>query len=141
MKLLITLASAFALCSPAALAIVTPTDKPFASTAEEASSLIDACITAFNELISAYEGINDTASANAAVEKLPALHMNLQTSVDKVNALGETDEATQNLFMTRLMPMLFVFGGRTNAAFERIKENNYYESEDLRNFMQQVLPQ
>ena len=49
--------------------------------------------------------------------------LNLQTAVDKVNAIGEADEATQSLFMTRLMPMLFVFGGRTNAAFERIKEN------------------
>ena len=141
MKILITLAAAFALCSPAALAIHAPTDKPFTSTAEEAAGLIDACINAFNELLSTYEGINNTTSANAAAEKLPTLHMNLQAAVDKVNALGETDEETQNLFMTRLMPMLFVFGGRTTAAFDRIKENNYYESEDLRNFMEQVLPQ
>ena len=141
MKILFTLAAAVALCSPAALAIHTPTEKPFATSAEEASGLIDAAIVAFNDLISTYEGIKDTASANAAAEKLPALHMNLQTAVDKVNAIGEADEATQSLFMTRLMPMLFVFGGRTNAAFERIKENNYYDSDELRSFMEQILPQ
>ena len=140
MRLFATLAAAFALCSPAALAIHTPVDAPFATRAEEASALIDACEAAFNELLTTYEGIVDTATANAAVEKLPSLHVNLQTSVDKVNSIGEADEETQRLFMTRVMPMLFIAGARTTAAFERIKENNYYDSEDLRAFMERVLP-
>ena len=127
--------------TPVAQAVLVPSETPFASKAEEASGLIDACIAAFNELIGTYEGIVDTVSANAAAEKLPALHTNLQAAVDKVNALGETDEETKALFMTRLMPMLFVFGGRTTTAFDRIKENGYYGSESLRNFMEYVLPQ
>lgn len=135
------LAAAFALCCPAALAIHTPVDAPFATRAEEATALIDACEAAFNELLTTYEGIVDTATANAAVEKLPSLHVNLQTSVDKVNSIGEADEETQRLFMTRVMPMLFIAGARTTAAFERIKENNYYDSEDLRAFMEKILPQ
>jgi hypothetical protein len=94
-----------------------------------------------HEQITTYEGIVDTATANAAVEKLPSLHVNLQTAVDKVNSIGEADEETQRLFMTRVMPMLFIAGARTTAAFERIKENNYYDSEDLRAFMERVLPQ
>ena len=133
--------AAVLLGSPAAQAVSTPAGNPFVSKAEEASGLIDACIAAFNELIGTYEGIVDTVSANAAAEKLPSLHTSLQTAVDKVNALGETDEETQALFMTRLMPMLFVFGGRTTAAFDRIKENAYYGSDSLRNFMEYVLPQ
>ena len=141
MRLFATLAVAFALCCPAALAIHTPVDAPFVTRAEEASALIDACEAAFNELLTTYEGIVDTATANAAVEKLPSLHVNLQTSVDKVNSIGEADEETQRLFMTRVMPMLFIAGARTTAAFERIKENNYYDSEDLRAFMERVLPQ
>lgn len=141
MRFFATLAAAFALCCPAALAIHTPVDAPFATRAEEASALIDACEAAFNELLTTYEGIVDTATANAAVEKLPSLHVNLQTSVDKVNSIGEADEETQRLFMTRVMPMLFIAGARTTAAFERIKENNYYDSEDLRAFMERVLPQ
>lgn len=127
--------------TPVAQAVLIPSETPFACKAEEASGLIEACIAAFNELIGTYEGIVDTASANAAAEKLPALHTNLQAAVDKVNAIGETDEETQALFMTRLMPMLFVFGGRTTTAFDRIKENGYYGSESLRNFMEYVLPQ
>ena len=141
MKLIITLAAALSLYAPVAQAIYVPSEKPHATAGEEAAGLIDACISAFNELLSVYEGICDAASANAAAEKLPALHVNLQKAVDKVNALGETDEATQALLMTRLMPMLFVFGGRTSAAFDRIKENHYYGSESLRNFMEYVLPQ
>lgn len=141
MRLFATLAAAIALCCPAALAIHTPVDAPFATRAEEASALIDACEAAFNELLTTYEGIVDTATANAAVEKLPSLHVNLQTSVDKVNSIGEADEETQRLFMTRVMPMLFIAGARTTAAFERIKENNYYDSEDLRAFMERILPQ
>ena len=141
MRLFATLAAAIALCCPAALAIHTPVDAPFATRAEEATALIDACEAAFNELLTTYEGIVDTATANAAVEKLPSLHVNLQTSVDKVNSIGEADEETQRLFMTRVMPMLFIAGARTTAAFERIKENNYYDSEDLRAFMERVLPQ
>ena len=141
MKLFATLAAAFTLCCPAALAIHTPVDAPFATRAEEATALIDACEAAFNELLTTYEGIVDTATANAAVEKLPSLHVNLQTSVDKVNSIGEADEETQRLFMTRVMPMLFIAGARTTAAFERIKENNYYDSEDLRAFMENILPQ
>ena len=141
MRLFATLAVAFALCCPAALAIHTPVDAPFVTRAEEASALIDACEAAFNELLTTYEGIVDTATANAAVEKLPSLHVNLQTSVDKVNSIGEADEETQRLFMTRVMPMLFIAGARTTAAFERIKENNYYDSEDLRAFMEKILPQ
>lgn len=141
MRLFVTLAAAFALCCPAALAIHTPVDAPFATRAEEATALIDACEAAFNALLTTYEGIVDTATANAAVEKLPSLHVNLQTSVDKVNSIGEADEETQRLFMTRVMPMLFIAGARTTAAFERIKENNYYDSEDLRAFMEKILPQ
>ena len=141
MRLFATLAAAFALCCPAALAIHTPVDAPFATRAEEATALIDACEAAFNELLTTYEGIVDTATANAAVEKLPSLHVNLQTSVDKVNSIGEADEETQRLFMTRVMPMLFIAGARTTAAFDRIKENNYYDSEDLRSFMENILPQ
>lgn len=139
--IVVTMLAAGLLGAPAAQAVTTPAENPFASKAEEASGLIDACIAAFNELIGTYEGIVDTTSANAAAEKLPALHTNLQTAVDKVNALGETDAETQTLFMTRLMPMLFVFGGRTTAAFDRIKENAYYGSDSLRNFMEYVLPQ
>ena len=139
--IVVTMLAAGLLGAPAAQAVTTPAENPFASKAEEASGLIDACIAAFNELIGTYEGIVDTTSANAATEKLPALHTNLQTAVDKVNALGETDAETQTLFMTRLMPMLFVFGGRTTAAFDRIKENAYYGSDSLRNFMEYVLPQ
>ena len=135
--IVVAMLAAVLLGAPAAQAITTPAENPFASKAEEASGLIDACMAAFNELIGTYEGIVDTASANAAAEKLPALHTNLQAAVDKVNALGET----QALFMTRLMPMLFVFGGRTTTAFDRIKENGYYGSESLRNFMEYVLPQ
>jgi hypothetical protein len=136
MKLFASLVAAFALCSPAALAIHTPADAPFATRAEEASALIDACETAFNELLTTYEGIVDTATANAAVEKLPSLHVNLQTSVDKVNSIGEADAATQNLFMTKLLPMLFVNGSRTQMALERIRQNDYYGSEKLRHFME-----
>ena len=139
--IVVTMLAAGLLGAPAAQAVTTPAENPFASKAEEASGLIDACIAAFNELIGTYEGIVDTTSANAAAEKLPAMHTNLQTAVDKVNALGETDAETQTLFMTRLMPMLFVFGGRTTAAFDRIKENAYYGSDSLRNFMEYVLPQ
>ena len=135
--IVVAMLAAVLLGAPAAQAITTPAENPFASKAEEASGLIDACMAAFNELIGTYEGLVDTASANAAAEKLPALHTNLQAAVDKVNALGET----QALFMTRLMPMLFVFGGRTTTAFDRIKENGYYGSESLRNFMEYVLPQ
>ena len=139
--IVVAMLAAVLLGAPAAQAITTPAENPFASKAEEVSGLIDACMAAFNELIGTYEGIVDTASANAAAEKLPALHTSLQAAVDKVNALGETDEETQALFMTRLMPMLFVFGGRTTTAFDRIKENAYYGSESLRNFMEYVLPQ
>ena len=141
MKLFATLAAAFTLCCPAALAIHTPVDAPFATPAEEATAYIDACEAAFNELLTTYEGIVDTATANAAVEKLPSLHVNLQAAVDKVNSIGEAGEATQSLFMTRVMPMLFIAGARTTAAFDRIKENNYYDSEDLRAFMENILPQ
>ena len=133
--------AALAWSSPAALAIHTPAENPFSSRIEENASLIDACVAAFNELISTYESIVDTASAQTAVEKLPALHTGLQNAVDKVNSIGEADEATQNLMMTRLMPMMFVFGARTTAAFERIKENDYYGCDELRSFMEQVLPQ
>ncbi len=141
MRLFATLAVAFTLGCPSVMAIHTPTSAPFATRAEEAAALIDAFETAFNALLTTYEGIVDTATANDSVEKLPSLHYNLQTAVDKVNSIGEADEATQSLFMTRVMPMLFIAGARTTAAFDRIKENNYYDSEDLRAFMEKILPQ
>lgn len=127
------------LCSPVVYAVQAPEESPFARPVGETAVLIDECVAAMNEVLSAYEGITDTRSADAAAERLRSLHVRMQTAVDKVNSIGEADAATQNLFMTKLLPMLFVNAARTQAAFERIRQNNYYGSEKLRHFMEDVL--
>ena len=104
--------------------------------------MIDECLVAMNDVLTTYEAIKDTQSADAAAEKLKPLHIRMQEAVDKVNSIGEPDAATQNLFMTKLLPMLFVNGARTQAALERIRENDYYGSEKLRHFMEvELMPQ
>ncbi|MBR5330403.1 MAG: hypothetical protein IKV13_02840 [Akkermansia sp.] len=114
-------------------------ETPFARSVDETAVLIDECVASMNEVLSAYEGISDTLSADAAAGRLRSLHARMQAAVDKVNSIGEADAATQNLFMTKLLPMLFVNAARTQAAFERIRQNNYYGSEKLRHFMEDVL--
>ena len=130
------------LCSPMLQAIQAPAETPFARPVEESAKLIDDCINAMNDVLTTYEAIKDTASADAAADKLKPLHIRMQLAVDKVNSIGEADAATQNLFMTKLLPMLFVNGARTQAAMERIRENDYYGSEKLRHFLEvELLPQ
>lgn len=127
------------LCSPVLYAVQVTEETPFARSVDETAALIDECVASMNEVLFAYEGISDTQSADAAAERLRSLHVRMQTAVDKVNSIGEADAATQNLFMTKLLPMLFVNAARTQAAFERIRQNNYYGSEKLRHFMEDVL--
>ena len=124
------------LCSPMLHAIQTPADAPFARPVEETARMIDDCLAAMNDVLTTYESIQDTQSADAAAEKLKPLHIRMQQAVDKVNSIGEADAATQNLFMTRLLPMIFVNGARTQTALGRIRENDYYGSEKLRHFME-----
>ena len=127
------------LCSPVLYAVQVTEEAPFARSVDETAALIDECVASMNEVLSAYEGITDTRSADAAAGRLRSLHVRMQAAVDKVNSIGEADAATQNLFMTKLLPMLFVNGARTQTAFERIRQNNYYGSEKLRHFMEEEL--
>lgn len=124
------------LCSPVLYAVQVTEETPFARSVDETAALIDECVASMNEVLSAYEGITDTRSADAAAGRLRSLHVRMQAAVDKVNSIGEADAATQKLFMTKLLPMLFVNGARTQTAFERIRQNNYYGSEKLRHFME-----
>lgn len=116
-------------------------DAPFVRTVDETAVLIDECVAAMNDVLAAYEGITNTRSADAAAGRLRPLHVRMQAAVDKVNSIAEADAATQNLFMTKLLPMLFVNASRTKVAFDRIRENNYYGSEKLRHFMETELVQ
>ena len=127
------------LCSPVLYAVQVTEETPFARSVDETAALIDECVASMNEVLSAYEGISDTQSADAATGRLRSLHARMQAAVDKVNSIGEADAATQNLFMTKLLPMLFVNAARTQTAFERIRQNNYYGSEKLRHFMEEEL--
>ena len=127
------------LCSPVLYAVQVTEEAPFARSVDETAALIDECVASMNEVLSAYEGITDTRSADAAAGRLRSLHVRMQAAVDKVNSIGEADAATQNLFMTKLLPMLFVNGARTQTAFERIRQNNYSGSEKLRHFMEEEL--
>lgn len=129
------------LCSPVLYAVQVTEETPFARSVDETAALIDECVASMNEVLSAYEGISDTQSADAAAGRLRSLHARMQAAVDKVNSIGEADAATQNLFMTKLLPMLFVNAARTQTAFERIRQNNYYGSEKLRHFMEEELVQ
>ncbi len=130
------------LFAPVLYAAQMPADTPFVRPVEETSRIIDDCVAAMNDVLTTYEGIKDTQSADAAADKLKPLHIHMQQTVDKVNSIGEADAATQNLFMTKLLPMLFVNGARTKAAMERIRENDYYGSEKLRHFLEvELLPQ
>ena len=141
MKKILILAAAV-LCCPVLQAVQAPSETPFARPVEETSRIIDDCVAAMNDVLTTYEGIKDTQTADAAADKLKPLHIRMQQAVDKVNSIGEADAATQNLFMTKLLPMLFVNGARTNAAMERIRENDYYGSEKLRHFLEvELLPQ
>lgn len=113
-----------------------PDSTAITSSVERNQELIDACIEALNNVLVAYESVKDTYSADAAADRLEDLHRKMQMAVDKVNAIGETDEATNNLFMTRLLPFLFVSGSRITTASDSIKANDYYGSEKLRHFME-----
>jgi hypothetical protein len=141
MKKMLIFAAAL-LCCPVLQAVQAPSETPFARPVEETAKMIDECLVAMNDVLTTYEAIKDTQSADAAAEKLKPLHIRMQEAVDKVNSIGEPDAATQNLFMTKLLPMLFVNGARTQAALERIRENDYYGSEKLRHFMEvELMPQ
>lgn len=122
-------------CSLELQAVPVPAATPFAPSTEENARLIDECLAAMNNVLTTYEGIKDTASADEAAGRLKSLHIIMQEKVDAVNAMGQTDPATQNLLFTKLLPMLFVNGARTKEAFERIRQNDFYGSEKLRQFM------
>lgn len=121
---------------PQSQAVLVSEPISFARSADEVSALIDDCLQAMNAVLEVYEGVADTRSADAAAERLKPLHLRMQQTVDKVNSLGEVDAATQNLLMTRLLPMIIVNASRTETAFDRIRQNAYYGSEALRHFME-----
>lgn len=132
-KLLVILLSLFCCLQ---LQAVQLSDSTFGRSPEENARIVEDCLTAMNNVLVTYEGIKDTASADAAADRLKSLHQVMQEKVDAVNKIDQSDKATQDLFFTKLVPMLFVNGARTKEAFERIRQNDYYGSEKLRQFME-----
>ncbi len=125
--------------APVLPAVQVPEESPFVRKVDENQAAIDECIAAMEAVLTTYEGIQDTSSADAAAARLEGLHRRMEKAVDRVNAIGEADAATQNLFMTKLLPMLFVNAARTKMAVERIQTNDYYGSVALRQFMEVTL--
>ena len=97
----------------------------------ETEAVLDEMIVVLTEVVEVLESVNDQATADAAAAKLVALKDRAQQVQDKMAAMGELDDATEEKLSAKLMPVLFMLAPRMEAAGMNIVENNFYGSTAL----------
>ena len=133
-KNLLLLTAAAGLCCPAFAQF--PADAVPAIhndlTEAEATAIVEEFATFMNTLTEALENATDTAGAEAAVQTMQSLKLQSGDLQRKMNLVTASDPAIQAKLLPTILGLVVEHGQRSADAIQRIQNNNYYDSEALR---------
>lgn len=121
----------------AADALVTTTDM----TEEEAMAVANEFVQFMNELAEALESATDTASADAAAERLNMLKLGAGQLQAKLNVISTLDPAIQQKLLPIVLGAVVEHGQRVSGVIENLKAVDCYGSQALRECLAELRAQ
>lgn len=110
-------------------------------TEEEAMNIIGEFAQFMNELTSALESATDPASADAAVERLNTLKLSARDLQARMDLIQTAPPEIQQKLLPIVLGIVMEQGQRVSVAIERIKANDYYGCQALRECLSELQAQ
>ena len=129
MKKIAILAAAL-FCSPLAMAQAPVVDAAVAESAQ-AMEIVDTMLGKMEEIVTALEAVNDTASADAAAAKITQIKAEIDAISAEMEALGELPPDVQEALESKLMEGLIAIAPRLEEVGNKLSSQNFYNSTAL----------
>lgn len=127
------LIAAACLCNPAAAqhrAIPSTVSSDLSET--EATAIVEEFVAFMNTLTGALESATDTTSAEAAAQTMQSLKLQAGDLQRKLDQISTAAPAIQQKLLPQVLGLVVEHGQRSADAIQRIRANNYYDCEALR---------
>lgn len=109
-----------------------------ADTMAEAEILLNEVISISTELVEILESVQDKSTADAAAVQLEALALRMDTCRRQLETAATLDHAAGEQLHRQLMASVYSLTPRFQSAVQRIVENDFYGSIELKNIASEL---
>jgi len=97
----------------------------------QAMEIVDTMLGKMEEIVTALEAVNDTASADAAAAKITQIKAEIDAISAEMEALGELPPDVQEALESKLMEGLIAIAPRLEEVGNKLSSQNFYNSTAL----------
>ncbi|MBE6435445.1 MAG: hypothetical protein E7030_04500 [Akkermansiaceae bacterium] len=110
-------------------------------TEEEATAVVNEFVAFMNELTEALESVSDSASADAAAERLNILKLSAGQLQAKLDTISTLDPAIQQKLLPLVLGAVVEHGQRVSKVIESLQAADCYGSQALRECLAELRAQ
>lgn len=125
------------LISPLSLAQDADTIEPVAEQTPDVVTMAEEMAEILTHTADVLDGVSDKSSADLAATALTPLKERAKAIEAATSGMENMDPLTQEKVTNILLPLFSTLSERMEKIMQRLEENDYYGSEDLKNFMRE----